>query len=756
MLKRWVQGGALLVAILCSQVPFAQGPPPPASEPPIGQAPAGERPPSPVPHRPRIGLALSGGGARGVAHAGVLRALEELHIPVDFIAGTSAGAIMGGLYATGMTPDDLDRLFTSIDWNTVFVDAAPYRDLPFRRKDELQTYPPALEMGISRHGIEMPKGFVSGQKQAFILETSTLRGAGVEDFDRLPIPFRAVATDLVAGDSVILSRGRLSQAMQASMSVPGAFAPVVMGGRMLVDGGLVDNLPVDVVRSMGADIVIAVNIGTPLADETQLRSVLQILLQAMSIGIERNVRESLKKADIVIQPDLEGFSAARFGDAAPIIARGHEAALAAVDALRPYAMTPEAFQARLAEVRNALPPYREDRPLDFVRVEGTSRADPGYVLKRIKTKPGRPLDPKVLDQDLDLIRGTGDFQSVTYRTVLEDDRMGIVIEAEEKSWGPTYLLAAINVEDDFEGDGYTDLRLRINHRPANRYGAEWRTDLELGRRRRLYTEFYQPVGNSGRWFVAPYLDWDNTVADVYEGSRKRAEYAVHSVAAGLDAGVELGLWGEARVGLRRGHTRAVVTAGSNVYQNVDFKVAALTAGFIQDRLDSPYIPTRGTYAYLQGAFSRRSMGSETSYDKLELFWAGYGGWGRNTFFLNLQGGSSLGTSPPPYDWFELGGFMDFSGYANGQLVGPYAGLARMGYYREIARLPSRLGRGLYAGLWFEAGDVWFSASDFGSGPLRTSATLALGADTILGPMFLAYSKAQRNQGVFTLSIGRRF
>ena len=738
----------VLLGALIAWAPLAgqESPPAPAS-PSAGAA---------APHRPRIGLALSGGGARGEAHVGVLRALEEQHIPVDVIAGTSAGAIVGGLYAIGLSPDDMARLFRKIDWNKVFTDQAPYHDLPFRRKEERRTYPPVFEFGIRKDGIILPRGFLSGQKQSVLLETFTLRAAGEEDFDRFPIPFRAVATDIVAGEPVILSRGSLSQAILASMSVPGAFAPVDIGGRLLADGGLVDNLPVDVAKAMGADVVIAVNIATPLADRSQLKSVLQISKQAINISMDRNVRENLKLANVVIQPDLSGISAAKFNEVDEIIQRGYEAGRAMADTLKAYAMPEEAYARRLAVLRGWEEPPATPRPLDFVRLEGITRGNVQTLLNRIQTKPGRPLDPKVLERDLDLINGTGDFQSVTYRAVVEGSKEGIIIQAKEKSWGPNYLLAALNVEDDFEGNGYTDLRVRLDVRPANRLGAEWRNDVEVGRRRRLFSEFYQPLGFYGQWFVAPSLDWDNTIENVYEGQRKAAEYSVHSFVAGLDLGAQLGLAGEFRVGLRRGNTRANVSAGSADYPDLDFRVAAVSARLALDSTDNPYFPRKGSTLTLQGFFARKGLGSETSYDKVQAFWSGYASQGPNTWFLHLNAGSSLGSDVPVYDWFETGGLLNFSGYRLGQLRGPYMGLARLGYYRRIGHLSPGLGGGLYAGLWQEAGNVWTRSRDMSWTGLRFSTTLMVGADTFLGPVYLAFSKAPRNQGILYLTVGRRF
>ncbi|HTK99549.1 MAG TPA: patatin-like phospholipase family protein, partial [Pseudomonadales bacterium] len=234
---------------------------------------------APASDRPKIGLVLGGGGARGAAHIGVIKLLQELHVPVDYVAGTSMGSLVGGFYATGMTAEQLDATVRAIDFDTLFKDATARRDEPYLRKldDNLALFGPKVGIGPKSQLLAM--GAISGQKISFLFQTLTSQRVQVDDFDNLPIPYRAMATDIVTGDAVVIDKGNLAVAMRASMSVPGAFDPVQIGPYLLVDGGLADNVPIDVVRKMGADIVIAVDVGTPLEPRENLTSLVSITAQ---------------------------------------------------------------------------------------------------------------------------------------------------------------------------------------------------------------------------------------------------------------------------------------------------------------------------------------------------------------------------------------------------------------------------------------------------------------------------------------------
>ncbi|HKN47596.1 MAG TPA: patatin-like phospholipase family protein, partial [Candidatus Polarisedimenticolia bacterium] len=454
-----------------------------------------------TPARPRIGLALSGGGGRGFAHIGVLKALDDLHVPVDCIAGTSMGAIIGGLHAVGYSPEQVEDAMERVDWGDLFNDKPPRPDLSYRRKQDDSSDFIDFEMGLRGGRLVLPRGLVAGQKIGFLLQSMTLRAAGIDDFDRLPIPFRAVATDLGEGQMVVLSRGNLADALRASMSLPGTLAPIEIDGRLLADGGLVRNLPVDVARSMGADVVIAVDVTTPLDPAETLKSVADVARQVSGMLTQENVRDQAAGADILIRPNLTSVSSMNFSGSASVAQLGEAAARAQAGALARYALPPAEFEARVARVRGAAPPA--PIRIDAVRVEGSTRVDRRIIDKKIRTRPGEALDLKALQEDLSRLYDLGDFERIGYRLVRSPGGTDLVIHTEEKPWGPDYLRFGLNFVNDLEGDSDYSVLARYTRTRMNPLGAEWRNDVQLGRTRRLASELFQPLDFSGRWFVSP-------------------------------------------------------------------------------------------------------------------------------------------------------------------------------------------------------------------------------------------------------------
>src|SRR5437867_1525382 len=354
---------------------------------PAAAAPGFAGPPGAA--RPRIGLALSGGGARGLAHIGVLKVLEELRVPIDVIAGTSMGAVVGGLYASGMSPDEIEREMERVDWATLFDDRPPRPDLPYRRKQDESSAFIDFELGLRSGKILLPRGLIGGQKLRVLFKSLTTRAAFIDDFDRLPIPFRSVATDLADGSMVVLSGGDLADALRASMSLPGTLAPAEIDGRHLVDGGLVRNLPVDVARDAGADLVIAVDVSTPFDPVESLKTLADVTRQVADMLTQDNITKQAVSADVLIRPDLAAVSATNFAARAEALRRGEEATRAQADVLRRYSLPPGEFEARLREVRGA--PAALPTRIGSVRIEGASRVDRRIVERRIRTRSGSTL-----------------------------------------------------------------------------------------------------------------------------------------------------------------------------------------------------------------------------------------------------------------------------------------------------------------------------------------------------------------------------
>ncbi len=717
---------------------------------PAAPAPALAAPPRPV--RARFGLALSGGGARGLAHIGVLKALEELRVPIDVIAGTSMGAVVGGLYACGMSPDEIARVVERVDWASLFDDRPPRPDLPYRRKQDESSAFIDFELGLRSGRILLPRGLIAGQKIGFLFKSLTTRAAFIDDFDRLPIPFRAVATDLADGSMVVLSRGDLADALRASMSLPGTLAPAEIDGRHLVDGGLVRNLPVDVARDAGADIVIAVDVTTPFDPVESLKTLADVTRQVADMVTQDNVTGQVLSADVLIRPDLAAISASNFAAGAEALRRGEEATRAQAAALSHYSLPPDAFEAHLREVRGA--PAALPARIDSVRIDGASRVDRRILERRIRTRPGAPLDLDLLRADLSRLYGLGDFEKVDYRLSRTDGGANLLFHADEKPWGPNYLRLGLTFVNDLEGDSDYGVRARYTRTRVDALGAEWRSDVKIGRDRRLTSEFHQPLDFSGVFFVAPSITGFDQFANLYDGDRRVAEYEPRGATVALDAGAELDRYGEVRFGVVRGKVKGAAAIGTSTLPKFDIATGGFTGRVVIDRLDSPYFPSRGRYGLVDLFLSRRSLGADLSYDKMSGSFAQVFHRGRHRVYVALDGGTNLGTEVPFYDEFSVGGFGSLSGFKVGQLRGPLFGVARLGYYVRSGGLSGRFGRGVYLGGWVEAGNAWATRSEARLDNLIYSGTVGAGVDTFLGPVYLVYGHSNDGHGSLYLSLGR--
>ncbi|MCU0973546.1 MAG: patatin-like phospholipase family protein, partial [Burkholderiales bacterium] len=447
--------------------------------------------------RPRIGLVLSGGGARGFAHIGVLKVLEELRVPVDCIAGTSMGAVVGGAYASGIAPNEMEKRIAKLEWDDLLVDDPGRLERPIRRRKDDFTSLWDIELGYRDGEVQLPAGTTSGYKfELFLRDLITISGGvAIANFDELPVPYRAVATNLETGAMRVFEKGDLARVMRASMSVPGAFAPVQIDGQLYVDGGLVRNLPVDVARATCADVVIAVNLGTPLGKRDQLKSVFAVALQSVNLMTELNVSQSLstlKETDVLITPELTGISSADFVAYADAIKKGSEAARTESDRLLALQLPEPEYAVWVAarESRRSAPV-----PIAEIRVAtDTTRVNPEVIKSELSTKPGDDFTSEALDSDLKRLFGRGDFDRVDYSLVDEDGKRAVLINASEKAWGPNYIKFGLGLYTDFQDGQRFNLLGSYRRTWLNSLGAEWRTDAQVGFTNRFVTEFYQPLG----------------------------------------------------------------------------------------------------------------------------------------------------------------------------------------------------------------------------------------------------------------------
>ncbi len=705
--------------------------------------------------RPKVCLVLSGGGARGAAHIGVLEVLEQMRVPVDCITGTSMGALVGGAYASGMTTAEMQTMVSGMSTSLLFKEKPPRQDQSIRRKLDDRSILFGLEVGLSDEAeLLLQKGVVTGVQ----LETVLRRIAkvqGYRKFDDLPIPYRAVATDLVTGKPVVFSDGELPNVMRASMSVPGVIAPAEIDRRLLVDGGLTNNLPVDVARAMGAEVIIAVNLGTPLLKRDEIHSLIGVTSQMINILTEQNVQASLaslKPTDVLIEPELGDFSAGDFDVLPKAIPSGAAAARKAAERLAALAVPADVFAVWAARRQAAQPP--EGGPVAEIRFRPMQRVNADTVKELLDTKPNVPIDQDTLDRDMRRLFGTGDFEHVSYRIVEEAGRRVLDIDAVEKSWGPNYLRFGLGLGSDLQGDSFFNIAASYRRTWVNRLGAEWRTDAQIGRTSRLATEFYQPLETRRFFFIAPRAEAERRTLDVFQGSQRVARFDIRTVNAGLDFGTELTKYGETRIGVVGGKLWAGLDTGPpELVPSGSVRQGAVVARATFDQLDSANFPRSGVAASANLFASTTELGADDSYNKWDVDAAGSYSVGQHTLSFGAKAGGKIGSQPlPVYDLFQWGGFLQQSGYPNGALLGERLTFGRAVYVYRIAQ--QRLIEGLYAGISLEAGRMDNPLVPGSPTGLLRSTAAFLGIDSPIGPMYLGIGWAADGNRSGYLYLGR--
>ncbi|MCG6860958.1 MAG: patatin-like phospholipase family protein [Chromatiaceae bacterium] len=690
------------------------------------------------PSHPRIGLVLSGGGARGAAHVGVLKVLEEMRIPIAAVVGTSMGALVGGAYASGVGVDRLEKELTNANWDDLFVDEPPRAEWPMRRKDDAAQASWDFSLGVNAGQVKLPKGALVGQKVELFFTDLVKAGELVENFDELPIPYRAVATDLENGEMRVFADGSLPKVMRASMSVPGLFAPIEIDSRLYVDGALVRNLPVDVARAMGVDRVIAVNVGTSYLPRDKLQTVVGVMGQMVAILTEQNVQRSLgqikRNRDLLITPDLGDIGPGDFKRAAEAIAAGEQAARGAKSRLAGLSVSPAAF----AAWRESLPrTLHAAGKIDEVKVVGIDRVNARLFEPLIENQEGRFLDRRQLESDIQNLYGRGDFERINYRIDNTAGRNRVIVDAMEKSWGPGYLTFGLGFRSDFVGDNRFGLRGTYRRAWLNELGGEWLTSVQIGNELELSSELYQPLRLDRAGFVAPYLDVGRNPISVFEGSQRIARYDLTRSVVGLDLGSTLfDERAELRVGALLGNARTNLDTGEPSLPETDNNESGLRARFLWDTLDSRYVPGSGVRLALSLFSPQSVMGADVDYNRLSLSVTGAKSFGKNTLVGRARLGSSFGSDMPFYDQFALGGFQDLSGYANEQFRGNQLAFGALVYYRQLATLTPPLGRGIYLGGSLEVGSIRDTLDFLTEPKTRFGSSVFLGADTWLGPAYL--------------------
>jgi NTE family protein len=705
--------------------------------------------------RPRIGLALGGGGARGIAHISVMRALEQMNIPVDCIAGTSMGALAGALYASGMSPDDMEKLVLGQDWAQLFNDqlARPERSLRRKRDDELVVGAPGV--GISSTGIRIATGVMSGERVMLAFAKFIEPVNTIENFDDLPIPYRAVAADLNTGLPVVIDDGDLALAMRASMSVPGVWPPVVRHDKVLVDGGVARNVPVEEVRAMGADIVIAVDVGTPLATLEADASVLSVVVQLSGFLTDRNTQASLASLegmDVMIRPPLGNRVTSAGFDQGPLaLELGQEGVEAVRPQLARLGLPDSAYEQHVA-LRTGR--QTEQPVVEFVRLQNQSRYSDAFLMQFIDVPLGQPLDADSLQQQLYVLFGFNTLSRSTYEVTKEDGKVGVVLHVQEKAQGPNYVELGLSTSSDFEGNFDFNVRVGVLTSPVNESGGETRAMLQLGDETSVLGEYYQPFGDRSRYSFAVRGQYYDRKLNQFDGDGNKLS-VIGAAQVGLQTvlGREFGNFGAVVVGVRRFTGNAEVISGDPAIPDYDFDIGETLLEASVDRLDSIFFPRQGYFARLRYLYSLESLGADVDFDQLDFDGIYARAFGNHSFQAGARYHATVAGVAPVQSEYRAGGYTRLSGFTSNQLVGQNFAMLLTGYSYKVGEVfgqPALIGGNL------EYGNVWAERSDIDISDAVLNGSAYFGIDSWIGPILLGTGVREGGEYTVFLEIGHRF
>src|SRR5437879_5290161 len=701
--------------------------------------------------RPKIGVALEGGGAMGLAHIGVLKWFEEHHIPVDYVAGTSMGGLVGGFYATGMSPDELKTLIDGMDWKKILGDRTPYEDLAFRRKEDQRAYPNSLLFGL-RGGLTLPAGLNAGHQIGLLIDRVTLQYNEAPSFDALPVPFRCVATDLVSGKPHVFQDGSLAVALRATMSIPGAFSPVHEGKAVYVDGGLLDNLPTDVVRQMGAEIVIAVHLERAPVDAKDIQSVFSVLNHSVRVVLDENELRGLAQADAVVSVPLSEYNTVDYAKSMQIMKRGYEDANARAPLLEAFALDDASWQEH-QQVREAR--KRRDVPTpQFIEVDGTNAHEATDVTRYVRRFQGKPLEPEKLDEVLTRRPGVGGYDSAGYRRIEKNGQTGLLIQVIEKNNAPPMFQTAFEVDGSQSGNVDFTMGMRFTFMDVAGFRSEWRTDLLLGNTYGIQTELYRPFSAESRWFFAPHADASDTTFQIYAKNDPLADYRIYRINIGGDLGYSFGRSSELRVGYEVGSLNTKLRLGTPEIPAVEGRVGQSHLHYLLDHTDDPVIPRRGFSAESNFRWFDQSPGAASSFPSLDLKLGYFQPMTRIvSFFAESEGGSTLGTTSTGIPQFFLGGPLRLSAYGNNEFQGNQYYLFRAGFVHDLLTLPHFVGKKVYAVGAYEIGKMYGVTADSN---LPNDVAAGLLAETAVGPLFIGGSVGDSGHRKWFFQLGRVF
>jgi len=711
------------------------------------------------------GLVLAGGGARGIAHAGVITALEEMQIPVDAIAGTSMGALVGGLYASGMTARELRDVVFTMDWGTAFEDTVPRGELPMRRKNDDYDYPSQVQLSVNESGVSLPLGIVEGQQVRLIIKELMKDTAHIRNFDKLPTPFRAVATDIETGDAYVFRQGDIVTAMRASMSLPGLLAPVEHDGRLLVDGGLANNIPVDVARGMNVKRLIVIDIGTPLMDREEITSLISVADQVLGFLTRKNSLyqlETLAEKDLLIRPNLEAIGMMDFDQQTVIFHRGYDAAMALREELMAFAVDDKAWEQYLVSRENNT---QIDTRINFVAVENDSRVSDEMISRRISQTIGEPLDREQLLQDIAKIYALGYWELIDFDIQHTDEGGRLLVKAKGKTWGGNKLKFGMNLLTDMDGSSDFNLGASYALKGVNAWGGEVYARAQFGDTVLFSGEFYQPLDLNSRFFIVPFVGWQDrevlTLGPEYYSEEVLGRWRVRDLRGQFAAGINVFTSSELRLGAFRAYGEYKVDFASDPSLIEDtFNEGGIFASYRYDSLDNSFFPPGGAFPYAKYAQQEQAMGASNNFEAWQVFGQAaysFGATQGNTVLLTARLAQSEDAPNEPQNYYQLGGLFNLSGLSQNFYSGRQMAFVMAQYQRRLSdRSVIPIDMPVYAGFSLEGGQLWSERSDIDYGDLITSGSIYLAIDSPLGPIYIAYGRTSESQDAIYLSLGWPF
>ncbi|NVJ59094.1 MAG: patatin-like phospholipase family protein [Gammaproteobacteria bacterium] len=720
--------------------------------------------------RQSIGLALSGGGARGAAHIGVLRVIEEKNIPIDYIAGTSMGAIVGALYASGYTLDEIEEIVNTIDWQAAFEDDVKRDQRSYRRKVDDRRFISKLQIGLDREGLKLPAGIVSGQSIGLILNRYFAPVSHINHFDKLNIPFRAVATDLATGNPVIIEKGSLAQAVTASMSIPGFLIPVERNGQLLVDGGIANNLPISIVRNMGADIIIAVDISTPLFETEDLKDVVDVADQLSSLLTRKNTEreiETLLESDIIIIPELNDISTSDFNLAAQAIPRGETAARSSeklaslaskikdlgyrdtviIDGVRD--VNSITFDDSSISEKNLKKIWLKlnNKRISKVSFDNTSGVSNDRIRNLVDIKPGDRFSLNAIERNVNILYGMGYFNLVQYSLTNTRNGVEVVFHITEKAWGPNYLQIGFNFSSSEDIDNQFNLSLNYLMTNINELNGELSTGVSVGTNKDLNVSWYQPLDSRWQPFIETQLKLSSEQFNFFNKNQLIAEFSLDAIAFDIALGTELENWGEFRVGARYLDGSIEQKIGAPIIIEENYHDAFRYFSFEVDTLDSIYFPQDGILLQYKYIESDPGFGSQFDYRQNQFSIIKTIDWSENSVTFGANYFRSKGPNVPINALYRSGGPLNFSGYEFDQISSRNAANAYLAYMRKLELFEFLE---FYLGVSYERGQTWNTGERFDWTKTIEGYSLIFGTDTKLGPFYVAYGNNEINNSFYIM------